>query len=147
MIYTCPMHPEIEQSVDGRCHICGMALVPKKDATTLTAQHDHVSASSYTPLFIIIGLIVLTTTAIAVRSWLMNEFTWIGVMINFMAGFFLVFAGFKLLDLKGFAHGYATYDLLAQQIFTYGDIYPCILYTSPSPRGPKTHRMPSSSRN
>ena len=28
-IYTCPMHPEIEQDHPGECPICGMTLVPK----------------------------------------------------------------------------------------------------------------------
>ena len=28
-IYTCPMHPEVEQSGPGSCPICGMALEPK----------------------------------------------------------------------------------------------------------------------
>ena len=41
-----------------------------------------------------------------------------------MAGFFLVFSGFKLLDIPGFAQGYSTYDLLAKRWFTYGYIYP-----------------------
>jgi hypothetical protein len=43
-----------------------------------------------------------------------------------MIGFFLVFAGFKLIDLKGFAEGYSTYDLLARRILTYGYVYPLI---------------------
>lgn len=43
-----------------------------------------------------------------------------------MAGFFLTFAGFKLLDLPGFAQGYSTYDLLAQRVFAYGYVYPFI---------------------
>ncbi len=29
MIYTCPMHPEIEQNRPGNCPICGMTLEPK----------------------------------------------------------------------------------------------------------------------
>jgi len=29
MIYTCPMHPEIEQDYPGNCPICGMTLEPK----------------------------------------------------------------------------------------------------------------------
>ena len=29
MIYTCPMHPEIEQDHPGACPICGMTLEPK----------------------------------------------------------------------------------------------------------------------
>jgi len=28
-IYTCPMHPEVEQDHPGECPICGMALEPK----------------------------------------------------------------------------------------------------------------------
>ena len=43
-----------------------------------------------------------------------------------MIGFFLVFSGFKLIDLKGFAEGYSTYDLLAKRWFGYGYIYPFI---------------------
>ena len=30
--YTCPMHPEIVRKEPGKCPICGMKLVPKKDA-------------------------------------------------------------------------------------------------------------------
>lgn len=45
-------------------------------------------------------------------------------MNNFMAGFFLVFSGFKLLDLPGFAKAYATYDLLAKRVSIYGYLYP-----------------------
>src|SRR5206468_7254200 len=29
MIYTCPMHPQIEQDRPGECPICGMTLEPK----------------------------------------------------------------------------------------------------------------------
>ena len=47
--------------------------------------------------------------------------TW---MNNFMAGFFLTFSFFKLLDLSGFADGYSTYDLLAKKWRFYGFIYP-----------------------
>ena len=43
-----------------------------------------------------------------------------------MAGFFIVFSGFKLMDLQGFAEGYSTYDLLAQKLFGYGFLYPFI---------------------
>jgi len=43
-----------------------------------------------------------------------------------MAGFFLVFSGFKLLDVKGFAEGYSTYDLLAKRVPAYGLVYPFI---------------------
>ena len=29
VVYTCPMHPQIEQIGPGTCPICGMALEPK----------------------------------------------------------------------------------------------------------------------
>lgn len=45
-------------------------------------------------------------------------------MANFMAGFFLVFSAFKLLDLRGFADAYASYDLLAKRWHGYGFVYP-----------------------
>jgi hypothetical protein len=44
----------------------------------------------------------------------------------FMIGFFLTFAGFKLMDLSGFAHGYSSYDLLAKKVYAYGYVYPFI---------------------
>ena len=47
-----------------------------------------------------------------------------GWMSNFMAGFFLVFSFFKLLDLPGFASAYAGYDLLAARWRPWGLIYP-----------------------
>ncbi len=45
-------------------------------------------------------------------------------MLNFMAGFFLVFSFFKLLDLKGFQEAYKSYDILAKKYDFYGLIYP-----------------------
>jgi copper chaperone CopZ len=47
-------------------------------------------------------------------------------MNTFMAGFFLVFSFFKLLNLKGFAESYAMYDVLAIKVPAYGYIYPFI---------------------
>lgn len=29
-VYTCPMHPEVQQSAPGKCPKCGMDLVKKK---------------------------------------------------------------------------------------------------------------------
>ena len=47
-------------------------------------------------------------------------------MNTFMAGFFLVFSFFKLLDIKGFANSYTMYDLLAVKVPAYGFVYPFI---------------------
>jgi copper chaperone CopZ len=47
-------------------------------------------------------------------------------MRYFMAGFFLVFAFFKLLDVRAFASAYAGYDLVAARWPTWGLLYPFV---------------------
>jgi hypothetical protein len=47
-------------------------------------------------------------------------------MGNFMAGFFLVFSFFKLLDIRAFAMAYSTYDVIARRWPRYGYAYPFI---------------------
>lgn len=45
---------------------------------------------------------------------------WMG---HFMAGFFLVFSFFKLLDLRSFADSYRMYDIVAKRFLIWGYIY------------------------
>lgn len=47
-------------------------------------------------------------------------------MNHFMAGFFLVFSFFKLLNVSAFADSYKNYDIVAKAIPIYGYIYPFI---------------------
>ncbi len=47
-------------------------------------------------------------------------------MRYFMAGFFLVFSFFKLLDIRAFANAYAGYDLLAARWQGWGFVYPFV---------------------
>jgi hypothetical protein len=47
-------------------------------------------------------------------------------MNHFMAFFFLVFSFFKLLDLRGFADSYASYDIIAKRWFSWGFLYPFV---------------------
>lgn len=84
--------------------------------------------STYQPLLLIIGYILFTTTAIelAQTNDNLSQFSLHNWMVNFMAGFFLVFSFFKLLNLKAFANSYEMYDLLAQKLPSYGLIYPFI---------------------
>ncbi len=125
-MYTCPMHPEIRQDHPGTCPICGgMKLVPENSAGS---HNEHAASESflktYKPLFIIVGLILLPVLALALRDVADGTFTWEAGMTRFMAGFFLVFSGLKLLDVPGFAQGYSTYDLLARKVKGYGYVYP-----------------------
>lgn len=75
----------------------------------------------YYPIFLIAAYIVVVVTINNFSGQVMN---WYGWMQQFMAGFFLVFSAFKFLDIRGFAEGYASYDLLARRWYVYGYIYP-----------------------
>lgn len=130
-IYTCPMHPEIRQPMPGTCPLCGgMKLVPADTLSSTSHDHHHESEQStwksYLPLIVIISLLLITTLTITIRDISLGTFSLSQSISYFMIGFFLTFAGFKLMDLPGFAEGYATYDLLAQKWPTYGYIYPFI---------------------
>lgn len=103
-----------------------MRLVKQEEKHMVEMSHNAQSNESYTPLFIIITLITIATAAVAIEDFESGKFIWQSLLTNFMAGFFLVFSGFKLLDVRGFAEGYSTYDLLASRLFLYGYIYPFI---------------------
>ena len=47
-------------------------------------------------------------------------------MMVFMAGFFLVFGGLQLLNIKAFSARFATYDVIAKRWKLYGYLYPFI---------------------
>ena len=122
------MHPEITSDKPGRCPKCGMTLVEVGAKPVAQVHHfedkglGKITFKSYLPLIVII-LMILITSHVAMWG---EQFSHTQFIINFMTGFFLVFAGFKLMDLKGFADGYSTYDLLASRVKAYGFIYPFI---------------------
>lgn len=96
-------------------------LHPSADNPPPTNNNPEIGLRAYYPIFLIAAYIL------GVAS--LNNFTWQGInwqgwMTQFMAGFFLVFSAFKFLDIRGFADGYATYDLLARRWYPYGFIYP-----------------------
>jgi hypothetical protein len=121
------MHPEVRQEGPGKCPKCGMALVLESEVHT---KPKHIADDrglgpltwkSYMPLIVIFALLVAGSLAV---TW--GNVTLVNFVQAFMAGFFIVFAGFKLMDLKGFAEGYSTYDLLASRWIGYSYIYPFI---------------------
>jgi len=79
--------------------------------------------ATYKPLLLVFAYILLVTLAVEIVN---GEFVLHRWMPNFMAGFFLVFSFFKMLDLTGFASSYSMYDLLAKKVPSYGFIYPFI---------------------
>ncbi|HWA36116.1 MAG TPA: MauE/DoxX family redox-associated membrane protein [Cyclobacteriaceae bacterium] len=102
--------------------------VIKEDAT----DHSHHSMAAvekkswlatYKPLLIIFLFISGVSLIASTKG---NSVDGMSFMNFFMAGFFLVFSFFKLLDLKGFAESYAMYDVLAKRVPEYGYVYPFI---------------------
>jgi copper chaperone CopZ len=90
------------------------------------AQHSETLeeakswAETYKPILLIFGYV----TAIAlVVSWQGSGINFMVFMRIFMAGFFLTFSFFKMLNLKGFAESYAMYDIVAKKFSAWGYIY------------------------
>ncbi|CAN5133759.1 hypothetical protein BH11PLA2_BH11PLA2_39690 [soil metagenome] len=95
--------------------VLGEVLAP---VTAVTAAEPP---RSYYPLLLIFAYIAGAT---AVYEWQAGSFVLMRAMANFMAGFFLTFSFFKLLDFRGFANSYAMYDLLAARSRIYAFVYP-----------------------
>jgi hypothetical protein len=126
------MHPEVRRDKPGNCPKCGMRLIEANSESKATPQQEETrnlgtgTWKDYIPLEIIVGLILLTSIVLSFKDVQTGDFSIPATLSYFMIGFFLVFAGFKLIDLKGFAEGYSTYDLLAKRVFVYGYVYPFI---------------------
>ncbi|QDT35656.1 heavy metal translocating P-type ATPase [Stratiformator vulcanicus] len=77
---------------------------------------------SYYPLILMVGILLTGTLLIRWRTeWSTGEF-----MADFMGGFLMAFAFFKLLDLRGFAATFSMYDLVAKAWKPYAYVYPFI---------------------
>jgi copper chaperone CopZ len=100
-----------------------VALTPQ-NVKKITLSDTIVSfLTIYKPLLLVFAYILLVCFAVEAVNGNVNLHRF---MRNFMAGFFLVFSFFKLLDVAGFAKSYAMYDLLAKRVPIYGYIYPFI---------------------
>ena len=93
--------------------------MPKTISTTFV-EEEKSWLETYRPILLVFGYITGTTILVQVVS---GSFNWMQWMNHFMAGFFLVFSFFKLLNLKGFAESYAMYDIVAKRMKSYGYLY------------------------
>lgn len=85
-------------------------------ASPVMEEEQKSWLKTYYPLLLIVGMIAVVS--------LKGADSWHDWMLHFMAGFFIVFSFFKLLDINGFKDAYSTYDLLAKHWNNYGLIYP-----------------------
>jgi copper chaperone CopZ len=82
--------------------------------------------ATYRPLLLIVVYLIVSSLLVQVSQHGMSSVHWHETMRYFMAGFFLVFSFFKLLDITAFADAYAGYDLLAKHWRAWGFIYPFV---------------------
>jgi copper chaperone CopZ len=78
---------------------------------------------TYRPLLLLVSLIFVCSLLGQLPS---GAITVNETMRLFMAGFFIAFSFFKLLDIRAFASAYAGYDLLAARWPTWGLLYPFV---------------------
>jgi copper chaperone CopZ len=86
-------------------------------------ENDRQDKSSLYPLFLVVAYILGVVIFAGLSA---NHLTISWVMRQFMAGFFITFSFFKLLDLSGFVSAFRGYDLIAKRYPTYGWTYPFI---------------------
>ena len=94
-----------------------------KDLTAFEAEPDKSWLATYQPLLTIVAYILGVSLLVELNQPSFDHTRW---MTHFMAGFFLVFSFFKMLNIRAFASSYAMYDLLAMRWQAYGLIYPFI---------------------
>jgi cation transport ATPase len=77
--------------------------------------------ATYKPILLIFAYITTISLVVSYPFWGAGGF--MQAMRIFMAGFFLTFSFFKMLDLKGFAESYAMYDVVAKKWNSWGYVY------------------------
>lgn len=95
---------------------------PAQQAEEILGQDAKTWFQTYKPVLLIFFYILAATILIQLTQGF-NMMQW---MNHFMAGFFLAFSFFKLLDVKAFAESYSSYDILAKKWPGYGYVYPFI---------------------
>jgi hypothetical protein len=90
-------------------------------------DHDHANMEEATwrdyAVFVGIIIFIFLVSLFLERA---QNLMGLEILRMFMGVFFLVFAIFKLLDIKGFAVSYMGYDIVAGRFSWYGYIYPFI---------------------
>lgn len=87
------------------------------------AEEEAVTLKTYLPVFLIFGYIALVTLLVQLVQDRFDPEEW---MRHFMAGFFLTFSFFKMLDVPAFAMSYRSYDIVAKLWPGYGYLYPFV---------------------
>jgi hypothetical protein len=85
--------------------------------------HHHSEETSFVPLIVTFAVVAVLTVVLQFFS---TEVSSRGIMLYFMASFFLVFGGLKAINWKLFVEAFSSYDVLAQKSSLYAWSYPAI---------------------
>lgn len=75
---------------------------------------------------VIVFIFIIITLFTLMRQWMYGSWHGMRAMTDFMAGFFLIFGFFKIINIKGFAQAYKKYNLVARYIPAYAYAIPFI---------------------
>jgi len=124
---------EMDQHINTPALQAALKDYPKYQLTDAPAVSSAISGSmdeepkswfeTYKPIVLIFAYIFLVSV---IAGSTVLGFDKMIAMRVFMAGFFLVFSFFKLLNLDGFADSYAMYDVVARKFKAWGYIYALI---------------------
>jgi copper chaperone CopZ len=108
-------------------------VIPAGSATNTIAIPTAINAAesaswlaTYKPLLLIVAYILGASVLVQAGLGAAVDISAMQTMRYFMAGFFIVFSFFKLLDLPAFAVAYSSYDLLAARWQGWGYVYPLV---------------------
>jgi len=103
--------------------------IPTEKPTPTPKVHHALppkSINTYKPLILIVAFIAGVSL---LAQYPFTDFSGMLWMRHFMAGFFIVFAFFKLLNIEGFANSYQMYDIIAARWKGWGYTYPFVELT------------------
>lgn len=101
----------------------GYRVVRPANAEPAEPQPVSFEWSTYYPLLLVVAYLL---GFVAYLEWLSGGLLAMRAMQHFMGGFFVTFAFFKLLDVRGFADAFQSYDLAARRFPLYASAYPWI---------------------
>ncbi|HEX5002693.1 MAG: cation transporter [Bacteroidia bacterium] len=101
------------------------ALLEKGDYGILESNQVINNKDRWFTMYKPVLLLFFYITVVAFLSQFGNgEFSFMTWMNSFMAGFFLAFSFFKLINLREFYHAYQMYDVIAKRFPVWAMIYP-----------------------
>jgi len=121
-----PVPISILQSVVGKKYTIterGLLTVIEPPTKEIKEILPEKSFTTYKPLLLIVAFIAGVSL---LSQYPFDAFSGMIWMRHFMAGFFIVFSFFKLLNLSGFASSYSMYDIIAAKWNSWGYIYPFV---------------------